>query len=242
MRIRAVLLPLLAGVTAVSCATAGRPVQIDVADAHSDRHRRERALRAPRRRACRRACGSTMACRATRRSRSRCGTTPPFRSAVSQLGFARADLVDAGMIANPVLSLLFPVGPSSWKPRCGGPPRSCGSVRAGWRRPAVARGGGAGPGAVRSRSGALGPRRLRRPGAGARSSGAGERGGGRPPAHRHADAVAPGGRRHRGARCARRPRRCRPQRPGRRACGPRRDHRARTPAAAAGACPATTLR
>jgi cobalt-zinc-cadmium efflux system outer membrane protein len=30
---------------------------------------------------------------------------------VSQLGFARADLVDAGMISNPVLSLLFPVGP-----------------------------------------------------------------------------------------------------------------------------------
>ena len=34
-----------------------------------------------------------------------------FQVSVSQLGFARADLVDAGMIANPVLSLLFPVGP-----------------------------------------------------------------------------------------------------------------------------------
>jgi cobalt-zinc-cadmium efflux system outer membrane protein len=34
-----------------------------------------------------------------------------FQVAVSQLGFARADLADAGMIANPVFSLLFPVGP-----------------------------------------------------------------------------------------------------------------------------------
>jgi cobalt-zinc-cadmium efflux system outer membrane protein len=34
-----------------------------------------------------------------------------FQVSVSQLGFARADLVDAGLIANPVLSLLFPVGP-----------------------------------------------------------------------------------------------------------------------------------
>ncbi len=35
-------------------------------------------------------------CRATKPWRWRCGTTPPFRSSVSQLGFARADLVDAG--------------------------------------------------------------------------------------------------------------------------------------------------
>jgi len=34
-----------------------------------------------------------------------------FQVAVSQLGFARADLVDAGLLANPVLSLLFPLGP-----------------------------------------------------------------------------------------------------------------------------------
>jgi outer membrane protein, heavy metal efflux system len=34
-----------------------------------------------------------------------------FQVSVSQLGFARADLVDAGMISNPVLSLLFPWGP-----------------------------------------------------------------------------------------------------------------------------------
>jgi cobalt-zinc-cadmium efflux system outer membrane protein len=34
-----------------------------------------------------------------------------FQVALSQLGFARADLADAGVIANPVLSLLFPVGP-----------------------------------------------------------------------------------------------------------------------------------
>ena len=34
-----------------------------------------------------------------------------FQVTVSQLGFARADLVDAGLVANPVLSLLFPLGP-----------------------------------------------------------------------------------------------------------------------------------
>ena len=34
-----------------------------------------------------------------------------FQVSVSQLGFARADLVEAGMVSNPVLSLLFPVGP-----------------------------------------------------------------------------------------------------------------------------------
>ncbi len=34
-----------------------------------------------------------------------------FQVSVSQLGFARADLLEAGLLANPVLSLLFPVGP-----------------------------------------------------------------------------------------------------------------------------------
>jgi cobalt-zinc-cadmium efflux system outer membrane protein len=34
-----------------------------------------------------------------------------FQVSVSQLGFARADLQDAGMLTNPVFSLLFPVGP-----------------------------------------------------------------------------------------------------------------------------------
>jgi cobalt-zinc-cadmium efflux system outer membrane protein len=37
--------------------------------------------------------------------------SPSFQVGVSQLGFAQADLVDAGLIANPVLSLLFPAGP-----------------------------------------------------------------------------------------------------------------------------------
>lgn len=36
---------------------------------------------------------------------------PAFQAATSQLGFARADLVEAGLLANPTLSLLFPVGP-----------------------------------------------------------------------------------------------------------------------------------
>lgn len=34
-----------------------------------------------------------------------------FQVAVSQLGFARAELVDAGLLTNPVLALLLPVGP-----------------------------------------------------------------------------------------------------------------------------------
>ena len=34
-----------------------------------------------------------------------------FQVSVSELGFARADLLDAGVLTNPVLSLLFPVGP-----------------------------------------------------------------------------------------------------------------------------------
>ncbi len=39
-----------------------------------------------------------------------------FQVTLSQLGFARADLVDAGMLANPVLSLLFPLGPKQFEP------------------------------------------------------------------------------------------------------------------------------
>ena len=34
-----------------------------------------------------------------------------FQTSVSQLGFARADLVEAGLLTNPIFSLLFPVGP-----------------------------------------------------------------------------------------------------------------------------------
>jgi outer membrane protein, heavy metal efflux system len=36
---------------------------------------------------------------------------PEFEAQVAALGFARADLVEAGLLRNPVLSLLFPVGP-----------------------------------------------------------------------------------------------------------------------------------
>ena len=37
--------------------------------------------------------------------------SPAFESTLSDLGIARADLVDARLLRNPVLSLLFPVGP-----------------------------------------------------------------------------------------------------------------------------------
>lgn len=38
-----------------------------------------------------------------------------FQVTLSQLGFARADLVDAGMLTNPVLSLLLPLGPKQFE-------------------------------------------------------------------------------------------------------------------------------
>ncbi len=34
-----------------------------------------------------------------------------FQAALTELGFARADLIEAGLLRNPMLSLLFPVGP-----------------------------------------------------------------------------------------------------------------------------------
>jgi len=37
--------------------------------------------------------------------------SPSFQAALADLGLARADLVEAGLLRNPVLSLLFPVGP-----------------------------------------------------------------------------------------------------------------------------------
>jgi cobalt-zinc-cadmium efflux system outer membrane protein len=38
-----------------------------------------------------------------------------FQISVSDLGFARADLLEAGVLTNPVLSLLFPVGPKQFE-------------------------------------------------------------------------------------------------------------------------------
>jgi cobalt-zinc-cadmium efflux system outer membrane protein len=37
--------------------------------------------------------------------------SPEFEASLSELGLARADLVEAGLLRNPVLSILFPVGP-----------------------------------------------------------------------------------------------------------------------------------
>ena len=41
-------------------------------------------------------------------SPSRFGTTQAFHSRLSELGIARGDLVEAGLLPNPVLSLVFP--------------------------------------------------------------------------------------------------------------------------------------
>ena len=38
-----------------------------------------------------------------------------FQVSVSELGFARADLLDAGLLTNPVLSLLLPLGPKQFE-------------------------------------------------------------------------------------------------------------------------------
>ncbi|NQW04932.1 MAG: TolC family protein [Acidobacteria bacterium] len=38
-----------------------------------------------------------------------------FQVSVSELGFARADLLEAGMLTNPILSLLLPVGPKQFE-------------------------------------------------------------------------------------------------------------------------------
>jgi cobalt-zinc-cadmium efflux system outer membrane protein len=40
---------------------------------------------------------------------------PDFRVQLTDLGFARADLLEAGLLRNPVLSLLFPVGPKQFE-------------------------------------------------------------------------------------------------------------------------------
>ena len=37
--------------------------------------------------------------------------SPSFQATLADLGIARADLVEAGLLRNPVFSLLFPVGP-----------------------------------------------------------------------------------------------------------------------------------
>lgn len=41
--------------------------------------------------------------------------SPAFEASLTDLGLARADLVEAGLLRNPVLSLLFPVGPKQYE-------------------------------------------------------------------------------------------------------------------------------
>ena len=52
-----------------------------------------------------------------------------FQVSLSELGFARADLLEAGLLTNPVLSLLFPVGPKQFEMALKWP------VEALWQRP-----------------------------------------------------------------------------------------------------------
>ena len=110
MRFRAALLPVLASIAAVSCATATPPVQTDIAD----------GIRAVTGASVRFGAQTTGLPSGVNiedgLSREEAvavalWNNPAFQVSLSQLGFARADLVDAGMISNPVLSLLFPVGP-----------------------------------------------------------------------------------------------------------------------------------
>ena len=110
MRFRAALLPVLASIAVASCATATPPVQTDIAD----------GIRAVTGASVRFGAQTTGLPSGVRLddglSREEAvavalWNNPAFQVSLSQLGFARADLVDAGMISNPVLSLLFPVGP-----------------------------------------------------------------------------------------------------------------------------------
>jgi cobalt-zinc-cadmium efflux system outer membrane protein len=111
MRNRPAAASLLVSLLAISCATAGNSVQDGVAE----------TIRA--------ATNATVRFELTKTpgvppgirlndglSRDEAVATALWNSAafqvsVSRLGFARADLADAGIIGNPVLSLLFPVGP-----------------------------------------------------------------------------------------------------------------------------------
>jgi outer membrane protein, heavy metal efflux system len=114
MRTLALSAGLLASVTAVACATAGRPVEIDVSD---DIQKGTGASV--------RFGAQTPSLPAGVRiddglSREEAvavalWNNAAFQVSVSQLGFARADLVDAGIILNPVLSLLFPWGPKQFE-------------------------------------------------------------------------------------------------------------------------------
>ncbi len=52
-----------------------------------------------------------------------------FQASLTELGFARADLVEAGLLRNPVLSLLFPVGPKQLEATLKWP------IEALWERP-----------------------------------------------------------------------------------------------------------
>ena len=52
-----------------------------------------------------------------------------FRVQLAQLGFARADLLEAGLLRNPVLSLLFPWGPKQLEATLRWP------IEALWERP-----------------------------------------------------------------------------------------------------------
>jgi cobalt-zinc-cadmium efflux system outer membrane protein len=54
---------------------------------------------------------------------------PAFASDLAELGIARADLVAAGMLKNPILSLLFPVGPKQFEATLSVP------VEGLWQRP-----------------------------------------------------------------------------------------------------------
>jgi outer membrane protein, heavy metal efflux system len=109
MRLRA--LALAACVPLVSCATGGAPPPADVAEnirAHTGMNARLGGVETPAIPA-----GVQIDDGVSRDEAVAIAlwNNAAFQVSVSQLGFARADLADAGVISNPVLSLLFPWGP-----------------------------------------------------------------------------------------------------------------------------------
>ena len=106
------LLLLVLSLAAVSCATAQPPVQTSIADRIRAGTNAEARLDAsPEASARPPSVDTSDGISGDEAVTLALWNNAAFQVAVTQLGFARADLADAGLLANPVLSLLFPWGP-----------------------------------------------------------------------------------------------------------------------------------
>ena len=67
--------------------------------------------------------------------------SPSFQATLADLGIARADLAEAGLLRNPILSLLFPLGPKQLEFTLQYPVRRAGAAPGARRRGATQRAG-----------------------------------------------------------------------------------------------------